>query len=183
MACEPAFGQVADAGSGWDVPLTICTLLTHRGATPVPQINRQMSLVGAISITGYQIVFTWPRREELVIRKVRDSGLSVSQVVGLYVAFGAAYTLHSFVQGKVLARKTGVVSLGIINAMRTVVISVASAALFCRHGAASQCMTPISGTSALVVSAGALLWATAPSDKRLQAVRPVVKSRHAEKQD
>ena len=108
------------------------------------------------------MVYTWPRREELIFHKIRDSGMSVSGVVKLYVMFGFLYTLHSFVQGKVLGQH-GAVSLGVINAMRAVVVTAGSAALFCRHGATSQCLTLASGTSAVVVTSGALVWATAPN--------------------
>ena len=86
------------------------------------------------------------------------------------------YTLHSHVQGKVLGRH-GAVSLGIVNAMRAVVVAAGRAALFCRPGAppgagvssSSQCLTLASGTSALVVTAGALLWATAPAAQKGRA--------------
>ena len=39
-----------------------------------------MSWVGALAITGYQVLYTWPRREKLVIQKIRDSGMAVSGV-------------------------------------------------------------------------------------------------------
>lgn len=53
------------------------------------QINRQISWVGALAITGYQAVYTWPRRERLVFDKIRASGMALSSVVGLYIAFGS----------------------------------------------------------------------------------------------
>jgi hypothetical protein len=73
------------------------------------------------------------------------------------------YTLHSCMQGKVL-RKHGAVSFGVINAMRSVVVSVASAALFCRSKVeiVSQCLTVASGVSALFVTLGAILWTLTP---------------------
>ena len=88
--------------------------------------------------------------------------------------------MHSYVQGKVLTRH-GAVALGIINAMRAVVVTPGSAVLFCRPtaGAAAgadslgatragatgtqQCLTMASGSSAVVVTSGAIMWALAPA--------------------
>ena len=125
-------------------------------------MNRQISLAGALAITVYQLVYTLPRREELIFQQIRNSGMTVSGVVKLYVAFGATFTLHSFFQGKVLGRH-GSVTLGVINAMRAVIVTGCSAALFCRHDATSQCLTLASGMSAAVVTSGALMWATTPN--------------------
>ncbi|GAX79156.1 hypothetical protein CEUSTIGMA_g6596.t1 [Chlamydomonas eustigma] len=127
------------------------------------QINRWMSFVGAAVITGYQIIYTWPRREILVYERIRLSELTISSVVCMYLTFGGVYTLHSFIQGKVL-RKHGAVSFGIINAMRSVVVSVASAALFCRSSSTitSQCLTVASGSSSLIVTLGVIMWTVTP---------------------
>ena len=43
---------------------------------------------GFLPIPAKQVVYTWPRREILVFEKIRASGMAVSSVVGLYIAFG-----------------------------------------------------------------------------------------------
>jgi hypothetical protein len=125
-------------------------------------MNRQISMAGAFAITVYQVVYTMPRREALIFQKIRNSGMTVSGVVRIYIVLGATFTLHSFFQGKVLGRH-GSVTIGVINAMRAVVVTLCSAALFCRHGATSQCLSLASGISAAVVTSGALMWALAPN--------------------
>lgn len=72
----------------------------------------------------------------------------------------ALFTLHSYVQGQVLARQ-GAMAVGIVNAMRAAAVSLVSAALFCGPDSPQQCLTVYAGASAAIISAGGVLWAVA----------------------
>uniref|UniRef100_A0A7R9Z789 Uncharacterized protein n=1 Tax=Chlamydomonas euryale TaxID=1486919 RepID=A0A7R9Z789_9CHLO len=125
------------------------------------QINGRMACVGAAAASAYQLLYTAPRWQQLVVHPVEASGLSYAAVALHYAVFGALFTAHLHVQGRAFGR-LGVVAVGIVNALRTAAVSVASAVFFCRPsaGATGQCLSPSAAASAALVTAGAALWAT-----------------------
>eukprot|EP00798_Chlamydomonas_sp_ICE-L_P010185 gene10185-8093_t len=108
-----------------------------------------------------QILYTWPRRQELVLDFLANTTLSMSHVATFYMTLGAIFTFHTFVQGKVLEIH-GAQALGIVNAMRSSVILVVSGVMFCSPTNPLACLTLTSVASALTVSAGVLMWTLAP---------------------
>ena len=103
-----------------------------------------------------------------------DQACMCAQAGAALLAAGI-FTAHSHLQGKMLGLH-GAMSVGIVNAMRAVVVSVASAALFCRAGSTSQCLTLVSGSSAVLVTLGALLWATSAAAQHGQRAAPQLKA-------
>lgn len=57
-----------------------------------------MSLVGVLALSLYQITFTWPHRQHLVLDLVHAKGLTPAYVVAIHAVFGSLFTVHSFVQ-------------------------------------------------------------------------------------
>lgn len=82
------------------------------------------------------------------------------QVVGLFGTFGAFFAIHSYAQGLVLQRQ-GSVAVGIVNSMRAATVSLASGLLFCSPSWPQQCLTWLTGSSAAIVTAGAVMWTAA----------------------
>lgn len=62
----------------------------------------------------------------------------------------------------------GALGVGLVTAVRSATVSLASGALFCSPVAPSQCLTPLSATSALVVTAAGVVWVTAAAPQKLK---------------
>ncbi|GLC34886.1 hypothetical protein PLESTM_000250400 [Pleodorina starrii] len=121
------------------------------------QVATSTSLIGLLATSVFQLAYTRPRWQELVMNRMAARGLGWWPVVRLYGMFGALFTVHGLVQGGVLQR-SGATAVGIISALRASAVAVASGVLFCRPQAPQQCLTPASAASAGIVTAGALLW-------------------------
>ncbi|KAJ9513192.1 hypothetical protein QJQ45_029320, partial [Haematococcus lacustris] len=119
-------------------------------ALPGLQITLRTSLIGLGAMAAQQ----------LVLEPMREQQLSASLVLAMHAAFGGMFTIHSWVQGRVLQR-SGALSLGVVNALRSSTVALASGLLFCSPSAPQQCLSVQTGSSAAVVSLGALIWATA----------------------
>ncbi|GFH13123.1 uncharacterized protein HaLaN_08944, partial [Haematococcus lacustris] len=90
---------------------------------------------------------------QLVLEPMREQQLSASLVFAMHAAFGGMFTIHSWVQGRVLQR-SGALSLGVVNALRSSTVALASGLLFCSPAAPQQCLSVQTGSSAAVVSFG-----------------------------
>ncbi|KAG2447117.1 hypothetical protein HYH02_007863 [Chlamydomonas schloesseri] len=115
------------------------------------------SLIGLVATSAFQLAYTRPRWQEMVVQRMAARGLTWWPVVRLYGVFGALFTVHGLVQGVVLQR-SGATAVGIVSACRASAVAVASGFMFCRPEAAQQCLTPATSTSAAIVTGGALLW-------------------------
>ena len=66
----------------------------------------------------------------------------------------------SALQGAV-QKSDGALGVGLVTAVRSATVSLASGLLFCSPQSPSQCLTPLSAASALVVTLGGVAWVTA----------------------
>ena len=64
-----------------------------------------------------------------------------------------------------MQRTEGALGVGLVTAVRSATVSLASGLLFCSPDAPSQCLTPLTAASAAVVTAGGLAWVTAVPPK------------------
>ncbi|PNW88106.1 hypothetical protein CHLRE_01g014400v5 [Chlamydomonas reinhardtii] len=115
------------------------------------------SLIGLVATSVFQLLYTRPRWQEMVLDRMSARGLTWRPVMRLYTLFGALFTVHGLVQGVVLQR-SGATAVGIVSACRASAVAVASGFMFCRPEAPQQCLTPATLASAAIVTGGALLW-------------------------
>ncbi len=52
------------------------------------QVNLSMSLVGVVAMAAFQALYTWPRREALVLAPMRRAGMGAWDVLALLGGFG-----------------------------------------------------------------------------------------------
>jgi len=107
----------------------------------------------------HQVVYTLPNREQLIMLPVRSSAFSPGSVGWAHVGYGVITAIHNLVQVRLLATH-GALIVGLVNAVRASVVSVVISLLFC---ASTQhlCLTYWRAVSALVVTAGAVMWVLA----------------------
>ncbi|KAF5840468.1 hypothetical protein DUNSADRAFT_16559 [Dunaliella salina] len=129
------------------------------------QINLRMSLTGFVLLVLYQTFYTWPHRQRLILEPLAESGQRPGTVIFSHILFGACYTGHAMIQGRVLER-SGAMAVNVVNSMRAATVSIVSALLFCAPSAQQQCLDARKGASAAIISVGALIWATAPSPQQ-----------------
>ena len=68
-----------------------------------------------------------------------------------------------------MQKSDGALGVGLVTAVRSATVSLASGMLFCSPQSPSQCLTPLSAASALIVTLGGVAWVTAPGQgKRKQ---------------
>lgn len=136
------------------------------------QINLRMSLTGFVLLVLYQTFYTWPNRERLILEPLAKSGQDPYNVLFSHILFGVCFTGHAMIQGRVL-EKSGAMAVGVVNSLRAATVSIVSALLFCGPSAQQQCLDARKGASAAIISVGALIWATAPTQQPKK--RPVKK--------
>ena len=87
------------------------------------------------------------------------SGVSVAACLGLNMISSASLNLSYYV----LVVKFGVVTMAVLSAMNTIIVSAISHALFCSNDGSAQCVTAESAVASLVVIAGVFMYAAIPS--------------------
>lgn len=140
---------------------------TEQPAPSHTEIMVYISRLGLVVSVVYQLVYTLPRWQTHVSAHLEGGGTSGVQALALLGLFGAIYNVHSFAQGRV-QRMEGALGAGLVAAVRSATVSLASGLLFCSPSAPSQCLTPLSFASAAVVTAGGVAWVTAkpPSEEK-----------------
>ena len=80
---------------------------------------------------------------------------------------GSADALPDCPQGAV-QKSDGALGVGLVTAVRSATVSLASGLLFCSPAAPAQCLTPMSAASALIVTLGGIAWvcAVAPATQK-----------------
>ena len=58
-------------------------------------------------------------------------------------------------------KSDGALGVGLVTAVRSATVSLASGALFCSLQTPAQCLTPLSAASALIVTLGGIAWVRA----------------------
>ncbi len=69
--------------------------------------------------------------------------------------------MHTCILQGAVQKSDGALGVGLVTAVRSATVSLASGLLFCSPRSPSQCLTPLSAASALVVTLGGVAWVTA----------------------
>ena len=100
------------------------------------------------------------RGAALVARPSAEAGVSAARVLAHHAAYAVSRMAFVRAQNSVIA-VAGATGVALVTAVRSVVVGLASAALFCAS-TPSQCMTPTQSACAGLVVAGGVTYALAP---------------------
>lgn len=126
-------------------------------------IQRQMSMIGTFSTSLYILVYVLPHRKELIFDRI--VGINVFFILLLYSLIGGIFTLHSFLQAKCI-KSSGVVAVNIVNALRSVAVTLLSSLLFCYEQGDRECLTFEAIVGALVVCSGVAIFSISMEEKK-----------------
>ena len=116
--------------------------------------------VGLVVVLAYVCAFTLPRWEELVTLVAAESDASLGVMAALHAIYLGWYVVHNSTYWNTVS-KCGVVTAQTANAVRTVTVSLASAAMSCRGEAPSQCLDAPGMVCALGTALGGCAYAVA----------------------
>mmetsp|Transcript_27265 Transcript_27265/g.68656 ORF Transcript_27265/g.68656 Transcript_27265/m.68656 type:complete len:342 (+) Transcript_27265:24-1049(+) len=122
------------------------------------QYQRSTAYIGLVAATAYQLAYTVPHWETHVAGQLEASGTSGWQLAAMLVCFGGLFNCNAYFQALLFKQEDGALGVSVATAMRGAAVSFLSGLLFCSPAAPWQCLTFWRGASALVVSAGGLLW-------------------------
>eukprot|EP00803_Ostreobium_quekettii_P004850 evm.model.scf_752.4 EVM.evm.TU.scf_752.4 scf_752:26674-35811(-) len=129
------------------------------------EVVEKMTVVGLACTTGFQVVYTWPKREALLLEPLRKTGTPLLSIILVHVLFGAVFALHTYCQSRVF-RSQGAIGVGIVGSVRGAAVTAISAALFCSPAAPHQCLSLPSAVGSIVVTGGGIVWATAGKGRK-----------------
>lgn len=131
-------------------------------ACPVPShahIMLYSSIIGSASIAVFQIMYVFPRWEELISRPLAASGASPLGCVMWLLAFGMMYQMHSYAQGLTF-QSDGALGVQLVNAVRGSVTNIVASIAFCTDNNA-VCLSTASMCSGVLTTTGGILWTLA----------------------
>ena len=156
---------------------SLCNILGERSLNP-PQSTGLKKLRPADYLTavgwygliiggiGANVIWTWPRWEQIVVEPMAAAGLTSFFSPGEYGINVALCFFINMISGAtvnisyfVLIVKHGVVTMAVLSAMCTIFVSVISHMLFCSEDATAQCESAQSACASFVVITGVLLYA------------------------
>ena len=118
-----------------------------------------MHPAGFLASLAYQVLFTWPRRQRLVLEPLARFG-SPAAAAALLALFGCLFNVHMHTQAATF-KSDGAIGVGLTNAVRGAVLTVAIAALFCDADSERRrhlCLSVQAVTSAAVITGGGLVY-------------------------
>lgn len=107
----------------------------------------------------WQVVYTLPRYQELVVEEVKDHGGHVDTILFTYLALMIATSINATCFYNLMG-KVGSASTGVLKGLQAVTTFVSSHVAYCSTQRA-QCFTPLKGVSLAVVLAGVLIYSAA----------------------
>ncbi len=113
--------------------------------------------VGTAINLSWQLVYTLPRYQTLVVDEIAAHNGSVSVIVACYLVLTVSSLVHSLCFFNLLGL-VGSTSTGVMKCAQSVVIFVLSHFAFCSVQR-SQCFTPLKGLSLVVVLLGVVMYA------------------------
>lgn len=136
-------------------------LVSTKG-TPVPSHSHIMlhsSIIGTVLSSAYEVIYVFPRWNELIQQPLESSGVPASHAILMVAVFGAMYNVHTFAQGLVF-QSDGALGVGLANAVRGSIINVAASLLFCPSHAhrIQDCLSVTSLLSGLMATTGGVMW-------------------------
>ena len=129
---------------------------------------------GFLAASTYQALYTLPHWDRLVGRHLAAAaarGAPPRRVAGLLALFGCLFNGHMLAQALVF-RAEGAIGVGLVNACRGAAITVVVSLLFCDPARAHLCLTRQTALSALVTTAGGLVYVLANGMRRPPAPAP-----------
>lgn len=136
-------------------------LVSTKGA-PVPSHSHIMlhsSIIGTVLSSAYEVIYVFPRWNELIQQPLESSGVPASHAILMVAVFGAMYNVHTFAQGLVF-QSDGALGVGLANAVRGSIINIAASLLFCPSHAhrIQDCLSVTSLLSGLMATTGGVMW-------------------------
>lgn len=126
-----------------------------------------VGLWGCILLSGYLAAYTLPNWEAAVAEPMRTRGASTEFIGWLYFGLTASSFLHNLSYFNLL-RLTGAVSTGVLTALRTIGVFLASGWLFC-DTAPVQCLTSQKLLAVMIICAGVIAYAVGSAPPRPDA--------------
>ncbi len=123
-----------------------------------------VGLWGCLLLGAYLTAYTLPNWDAAVLAPMRARGADPAWVAGLYAGLTASSFLHNLAYFNLL-RLTGAVSTGVLTALRTIGVFLASGWLFCDM-APVQCLTSQKLLAVLVICAGVVVSAVGSAAPR-----------------
>jgi hypothetical protein len=131
-----------------------------RGGPSGGELSAAIGRLGFSLLTLWQLAYTLPRFDALVSQPMAAAGVTVARAALHHGAYVAARCLFVLSQNRVIS-VAGATGVGLVTAVRSVVVALASSALFCST-TPSQCLTLTQLACAGLVVAGGATYALAP---------------------
>jgi len=143
--------------------------LTGPNAIEGPNLVCMIGIVNSIVLTLWQLVWTIPRWNTLVVQNIRDRNGDPVVIIVCYLVLSSLCLIRSATLWYII-KHLGAVSSGVLKGTRTAITFVGSHFLFC-HLQPSQCLTTTKGFSAAVCVAGVMTYSLSGRGKRLHNQR------------
>ena len=131
---------------------------------PPKRLCALVGIWGCLLLAAYLAGHTLPNWKASVEEPMRARQADPGTIAGLYAGLTASSFLHNIAYFNLL-RLTGAVSTGVLTALRTIGVFLASGWLFC-DAAPVQCLTAQKLFAVLVICAGAITYAIGSSPAR-----------------
>jgi drug/metabolite transporter (DMT)-like permease len=120
-------------------------------------------IVSCIALLLWQIVYTWPRFNELILEPMKENHTSYSKAISILLSFTVANLVHALCFFHTLKHFWGgSTSAGVMKGLQAVLVFVFSSLAFCgRFGGDEMCFSRVKFISLLTVIGGVLLFGKA----------------------
>ena len=141
-------------GGGWDelTPLCPSTRISPRPVAAPELVCSLMGLIGCLCYSAWQLVYTLPRWNQLVLAPIAAHGGDLRYISAAYLLLAVMGFLHA-VSFYHLLGQLGSVATGVMKGVQSVAVLVLSHEAFCAVES-TQCFTVYKGVSLVVVLSG-----------------------------
>ena len=135
-------------------------------------------IVATVALLGWQVVYTFPRRQSLILDPMDDAGTSPLYALAILMTIALANLLHSVTfYGTLKNCPGGSTSAGVLKGLQAVLVFAASSLILCgRLGGMEMCWSRSKFISLVVVVFGILLYGAFTEKKRGAGVDDIKKS-------
>ncbi|GMH36039.1 hypothetical protein BSKO_03907 [Bryopsis sp. KO-2023] len=127
---------------------------------PHREAIRRINMIGTMTVSGYMLFYTFPRREVLLIAPQARSNTPASSTLWAHIAFGVACAIRVQFQSRVFLHHGGL-GMSIVNALKGPIMTVISALFLCSDNAPNACINLMSGIGSCIIGVGGWMWSTA----------------------
>ena len=120
-------------------------------------VSALMGFAGVAVFGGWQLIYTLPRFDELVVQQIAAHGGHTGAILGAYAALTLASLVHAVTFYHLVGR-IGSVTAGVMKGCQATAVFVAAHALFCGTQP-TQCFTPSKAWSLVLVVSGTVTYA------------------------